>query len=240
MGFRHGFTSYQPCPSHFLNSELGGISPAELKFGTSDYSRFKMPLPLVPGHHYGDLVRLLDNNLATVRSVTASYQQALRESRQNTTKHCNMYQPGDLVLWNPREHTHSFRTTKLAPKLLGPYVVESQDRNEIHCVHQHLNTSHVFHASRISPYVGTSSDAKHIGLLDSDESIIEKIIAHKGTWKSLPAMQFLVHWQGYDDTADSWEPWKSLRHAAALHAYLRSNKLDKYIPTMYRFPSSSP
>ena len=80
------------------NSELGGISPAELKFGTSDYSRFKMPLPLIPGHHYGDLVRLLDNNLATVRSVTASYQQALRESRQNATKHCNMYQPGDLVL----------------------------------------------------------------------------------------------------------------------------------------------
>ena len=33
----------------------------------------------------------------------------------------------------------------------------------MHCIHQHLNTSHVFHASRLSPYIGTPSDAKHIG-----------------------------------------------------------------------------
>ena len=46
----------------------------------------------------------------------------------------NTYQPGDLVLWNPREHAHSFRTTKLAPKLLGLYMVQHQTRNEIHCI----------------------------------------------------------------------------------------------------------
>ena len=70
--------------------------------------------------------------------------------------------------------------------------------------------------------------------LDSDEYIIEAILADKGHRKSSPSMTFLVHWQGYDNTADSWEPWQALRKTDALHTYLRSNNLGKYIPLQYR------
>jgi hypothetical protein len=52
---------YVPTP----NSELGGFSPAELKFGTTDYKRFNLPPPLPPGHSYGEYVTHLDNNLKT-------------------------------------------------------------------------------------------------------------------------------------------------------------------------------
>ena len=52
------------------NSELGGLSPAELKFGTIDYRRFNLPQHLSPGHNYHDYVARLDRNLATIRSVT--------------------------------------------------------------------------------------------------------------------------------------------------------------------------
>ena len=38
------------------NSELGGFSPTELKFGTTDYHRFNLPPPLPPGHSYGEYV----------------------------------------------------------------------------------------------------------------------------------------------------------------------------------------
>ena len=38
------------------NSEVGGWTPAELKFGTLDFKHFKMPQQLVPGHHYGEFV----------------------------------------------------------------------------------------------------------------------------------------------------------------------------------------
>ena len=41
------------------NSELGGLSPAELKFDTTDYHRFNLPLPLVPGNNYCDLAQEL-------------------------------------------------------------------------------------------------------------------------------------------------------------------------------------
>ena len=130
------------------NSELGGLSPSELKFGTRDFKFFQLPQPLIPGDSYGDLVSQLDYNLATVRSITANFQQSLRESRQ-------AYQPGDLVLFNPREHEHSFRSSKLAPKLLGPYKVLRKLKNDITCEHCICNTTHIFHSDRVMPFIGT-------------------------------------------------------------------------------------
>ena len=63
------------------NSELGGLSSAELKFGTTDCHRFNLPLSLVPGHNYCELVKQLDHNLATVRAITTAFQQSLRTKR---------------------------------------------------------------------------------------------------------------------------------------------------------------
>ena len=63
------------------NSKLGGLSPVKLKFGTTDYHRFHLPLPLVPGNNYCNLVQQLDYNLATVRAITTAFQQSLRTKR---------------------------------------------------------------------------------------------------------------------------------------------------------------
>ena len=66
-----------------LNAEPGGLSPAELKFGTQDYQRFQLPQPLPPGHSYHELVAQLDHNLATVRSITSDFQMSLRTDRKS-------------------------------------------------------------------------------------------------------------------------------------------------------------
>ena len=55
------------------NSELGGLSPSALKFGTRDFKSFQLPQRLIPGDNYGDLVSQLDYNLATVRSITTNF-----------------------------------------------------------------------------------------------------------------------------------------------------------------------
>ena len=150
-----------PLTNHALstapNSELGGLSPAKLKLGTTDYHRFHLPLPLVPGNNYCDLVQQLDHNLATVRAITTAFQQPLRTKRLQKQM-TNLYQPGDLILWNPCEHVNSFRPSKLAPKLLDPYSVISQERNDITSTHCHLKTQHTFHSEdprcRLSPFLG--------------------------------------------------------------------------------------
>ena len=86
-----------------------------------------------------------------------------------------------MILWNPKEHVKSFRSTKLAPKLLGPYVVIKQIVNDIPCRHMHSNTEHVLHSSRVSPFIGSDVSAKKISFLDTEEYVVESITAHRGS-----------------------------------------------------------
>ena len=221
------------------NSELGGLSPAELKFGTVDFNRFHLPAPLSPGHNYHDFVAHLDTNLATVRRITHEYQCALRTQRQSATpsSHQNAYQPGDLVLWNPKEHPHAFRTSKLAPKLLGPYKVLSQTNNDVTCLHCNHHTQHVLHTNRLTPYFGDSTTAHIIGLTDKEEFIINHIVDHRGSFKPPKTLQFPVNWSGYSPTSNTWESYANLKHTAPLHSYLKAIQQPRLIPPQHRDPS---
>jgi hypothetical protein len=218
------------------NTELGGFSPAELKFGTLDYSRFKLPEPLPPGSPYGDLVLQLDRNLATVRSITAAHQLELRETRQASapTAIQNRYSPGDMLLWNPRETPTSLRHSKLAPKLLGPYTVINQTNNDISCRHVSTQQLRVFHTDRTMPFFGSSDSALKMGLLDQDEYFVAKILDHTGDLKRPTTLSFLVQWLGYDPNENTWEPWLLLKANAHLHAYLHHIGSSHLIPAKYR------
>ena len=50
----------------------------------------------------------------------------------------------------------------MAPKLLGPYQVLSQDKNDVLCPHPVAQTSHMLHDQ------GSIDTAKHLGLLDKE------------------------------------------------------------------------
>ena len=212
------------------NSELGGLSPAELKFGSLNYNKFSLPPPLQPGSDYVSLVQQLNDNLATVRAITDNYQMQLRSKRTSNSVQQNIFQHGDLILWNPREQPTSLRSTKLAPKLLGPYSVISQHKNDVTCEHVITFQKMIFHADRITPFIGSLYDARQTALLDRDEYIIREILAHRGTFQYKRHLQFLVNWEGYTHTSDTWEPWKELMHTKALHIYLRKVGMSIHIP----------
>jgi hypothetical protein len=63
------------------NAELGGLSPAELKFGTLDYKRFKLPQPLPPGHNHHESV--LSRTPSSAHSAHNDMHQRHRPSRTN-------------------------------------------------------------------------------------------------------------------------------------------------------------
>ena len=65
---------------------------------------------------------------------------------------------------------------------------------------------------------------------DYMEFVVEKVLKHSGDTKKPTAMSFQVKWLNYDDTHNSWEPWKNLRLCEALHEYLRDNKMKHFIP----------
>ena len=55
----------------------------------------------------------------------------------------------------------------------------------------------------------------------------------EGDPERVTTMKFLVKWLGYDDTYNSWEPWKNVRDVEKLHQYLRENNLSKLIPKKF-------
>ena len=51
---------------------------------------------------------------------------------------------------------------------------------------------------------------------DYMEFVIEKVLGHAGDTKKPTTMSFQVKWLNYDDSHNTWEPWKSLRHQPKL------------------------
>ena len=136
----------------------------------------------------------------------------MSETQAASSKPQNTFQPGDIILWNPREQPTSLRTTKLAPKLLGPYTVISQHKNNVTCEHIITFQQTIFHTDRITLSIISLPAAKQAALLDSDEYTIQKNSAHRGAFQNNRQQQFVVLWDGYDESSDTWEPWRELMH----------------------------
>jgi hypothetical protein len=59
---------------------------------------------------------------------------------------------------------------------------------------------------------------------------IDSILSHRGDWKRVSTLDFLVRWTGYDDSHNLWLPWKELRLTQQLHDYLRAQGKESLIP----------
>jgi hypothetical protein len=69
--------------------------------------------------------------------------------------------------------------------------------------------------------------------LDLMEFFVESILDHRGT-ESRSTSEFLVKWQDYPNSANSWEPYSSLRDVVVLHDYLKLKKLHRLLNKQHR------
>ena len=84
------------------------------------------------------------------------------------------------------------------------------------------------------PLIPSTSDVEPSSYNHPDEVEVAAILQHTGKAKKKTKMKFKVHWQGYDDTHDSWLTWPELRHNTVLHAYLTVHNLGHLIPREYQ------
>ena len=59
-------------------------------------------------------------------------------------------------------------------------------------------------------------------------------MAHHGDVGRLNTLAFHVKWRGFDESFNSWEPWKNLRETEVLHRYLILHGLQNLIPAKFR------
>ncbi len=184
-----------------------GLVPFHAHFGSADATYFKMPASWDPATRATEYVRLLDDNLRTLREISDKHQKDIITKRQSagpSPDKQNTYQPGDLILFqlNPSQP----RPSKLTPKFAGPYEVISQDRNDVHCRHLVEGSIHVFHVSRVKRFFGSYEDARRMAMLDHEQFVVQSINAYKGDPAKRTTMSFEVL---YEDGTLTWVPWDS-------------------------------
>ena len=125
---------------------------------------------------------------------------------------------------------------KLKPTLRGPLRVAGHTGSEYKVVNLINGKTHATHVSRLRKftYDPNHTTPREVALRDDNEFLVEDIRGHKtvpgGNIKSKKDMLFLVKWEGYNESQNTWEPWSGVRLVDKLHIYLRKNKMKSWIP----------
>lgn len=67
-------------------------------------------------------------------------------------------------------------------------------------------------------------------IVQEEEFEVERILEHTGDWNNIQQMWFKVHWLGYTDADDTWEPYGNLDGCSAiLKAYKEEQTKSLYL-----------
>jgi hypothetical protein len=157
-----------------------------------------------------------------VREISTTLQKQIAIERGVAAAKLPRYEPGDFILWDPRETPCDHLETKLSPPWLGPYEVIEQIKNDIECVHLNLGTKSNFHVSRVKPFFGSRQDAVDMAKLDRNQFFIVSFNHFSGNPFMRQSMIFNVTFE--DGTVDV--PYSlDLANSAQFDEYVHSEKV---------------
>ena len=128
------------------------------------------------------------------------------------------------------------RGNKLLPKHRGPFQVMDKT-DSIYIIEDLVSgkriTTHI-HNLRPFIYDPIRTNPLTVAQHNEQEFIVESILGHRGNRNRRSTLQFNVRWSGFDESSDSWEPYKALMHVDKLHDYLRANAMKTLIPREHK------
>jgi hypothetical protein len=126
--------------------------------------------------------------------------------------------------------------TRLHTSWKGPLQVVSNIGSEYVLLDLITGKLKTYHITDMKPFQfdPLRSDPIDIARRDYLEFFMEKVLEIKGDKKRVSTLSFLVKWLGYDETYNSWEPWKDVRETDKVHDYLRANNMANFIPKKCR------
>jgi transposase InsO family protein len=225
-----------------------GFSPAALLFGNVvNLNRNILPTPVnespglrsdeITSDFYQAWFDRRNEAQQEVLAASANIQETLMSEHLGSlpAEKVTQFEVGAWVLAQPHENPMTGRRTshKLQPYFLGPYEVLSKKDANTYILKDVVQDKTIKrHVTNLRPFYFDIqyTNPRDVATIDKCEFVVEKILDHKGDFKAKSTLEFLVKWKGYADEDNSWETWKELMHVTALHEYLRSKNLAKYIP----------
>ena len=132
----------------------------------------------------------------------------------------------------------SKRPDKLDLNYKGPFKVVSH--NVTRYTLQNLVTGAIFdtHVKTLQLFLIDPNivDPKVVARQAAGEFIVDRILDIKGTKSGKSRkfnrtnLQLLVQWAGYDDSYNTWEPYKELRYTEQFHQFCREKGYKYLIP----------
>jgi hypothetical protein len=126
--------------------------------------------------------------------------------------------------------------TRLHTSWKGPLQVVSNIGSEYLLLDLITHKVKPYHITDMKPFRFDPLQTNPVDIARKDylEFFIEEILEMKGDKKRVSTFSFLVKWLGYDETYNSWEPWKNVRDTDKVHDYLRANNMANFIPKKFQ------
>lgn len=200
-------------------SSESGVIPLHATFGDRDAIYFNIPATIPLSDITDKYVEELADNFQVIRSISAKYQEKLKEERLKDPLAVsrNKFQRGDFVLLLLEK---SKLTDKLTPRNRGPYEVIGHEEYRVE-VRDIINGNIChFNQNDLKLFVGTPEEAFSAAQLDNDQHVVSKIIGHAGDIDERSKMEFYIL---YADGDKRWLPLdKDINTSIYFESYCRS------------------